>query len=94
MVNFGVGQTFFQFRLLSAAHTFGIVVIAVTTRPVVAVFLCKSKGCGEHLRTSAAVIFNLWFVDLFSSRGDHGTRFAPIVSLDSRKWTEPKPVVI
>ena len=51
-----VGQTWFHCRLLCAAHTFGIVVSVVTTsRPVVAASLCASEGCGEHLRTRAAV---------------------------------------
>ena len=91
--------TLFHFRrLLCAAHTCGVVVIAVTTsRPVVASSLFKSEGCDELLRTSVAVSgrCNCWvrmFVfqfsnphgswNGFSSRGDHSIRFAPIASLE------------
>ena len=52
MVNFDVRQTLFHIRWWGAAHTRGIVVIAVTTsRPVAASSLCKSKGCDELMRT-------------------------------------------
>ena len=56
MANFDFGKTWFHFRLLCAAHSLGIVGIAVTTgRPVEEVSLCKCKGCGEFMRTSAAL---------------------------------------